>query len=271
MAILDQRVVMVVFGDNANLSASVAKTIGTLLLPAIKDRPEIDEHPARRSRRSSTTSRPATARLYDAKAGLFYFGWDATRDRLFGWEDLQGKWTTGHMDYLVNEFRGPATFVVAPVRPSPRRDQEPRLQDEALPDAGRARPVRAGPLGGLGVPGHGTGRLAWRARSAELADAAGERGRDRGRLRHAEPAPRLPLRVVHGRRAPSTRAASASPRSPSHRGRGSPTPPRSIPWVRPTRSHPRRSSSSWAPTGPSSRSCSPTTARGKGTTSPGTR
>ena len=45
------------------------------------------------------------ARLYDAKAGLFYFGWDATRDRLFGWVDLQGNWTTGHMDYFVNEFR----------------------------------------------------------------------------------------------------------------------------------------------------------------------
>ncbi len=26
--------------------------------------------------------------------------------------DLQGKWVTGHVDYLVNEFRGPATFVV---------------------------------------------------------------------------------------------------------------------------------------------------------------
>ena len=30
----------------------------------------------------------------------------------FGWVDLQGKWVTGHVDYLVNEFRGPATFVV---------------------------------------------------------------------------------------------------------------------------------------------------------------
>jgi hypothetical protein len=57
--------------------------------------------------------REGYARLYDAKAGLFDFGWDATRDRLFGWEDLQGRWTIGHMDYFVNEFRGPATFVAA--------------------------------------------------------------------------------------------------------------------------------------------------------------
>jgi hypothetical protein len=36
MAILDQRVVMVVFGDNANLSASVAKTI-ELLVSELKE------------------------------------------------------------------------------------------------------------------------------------------------------------------------------------------------------------------------------------------
>ena len=38
MDILDQRVVMVVFGDNANLSTSVAKSIGALpLTPAVVD------------------------------------------------------------------------------------------------------------------------------------------------------------------------------------------------------------------------------------------
>ena len=52
------------------------------------------------------------ARLYDPQAGQFYFGRDATKNRHFGWVDLQGKWVTGHVDYLVNEFRGPATFVV---------------------------------------------------------------------------------------------------------------------------------------------------------------
>jgi hypothetical protein len=111
MAILDQRVVQVVFGDNANLSASVAKTIGTLLGPEIKDRPEVVEL-RRELERFLEDQRGGYVHLYDAKAGLFYFGWDASRDRLFGWADLQGKWQTGHVDYLVNEFRGPATFVV---------------------------------------------------------------------------------------------------------------------------------------------------------------
>ena len=94
MAILDQRVVMVVFGDNANLSASAAKTIGALLHPEVKDRPEVARSGASWSG-SSTPSRTGYARLYDAKAGLFYFGWDATRDRLFGWEDLQGQLDDG--------------------------------------------------------------------------------------------------------------------------------------------------------------------------------
>jgi hypothetical protein len=111
LAILDRRVLMVVFGDNANLSASVGKTIGTLLIPEIRDRPLI-EGLRRDLEQFLEAQRDGYTRLYDAKTGLFYFGRDATKDRLFGWEDPQGNWTTGHMDYLVNEFRGPATFVV---------------------------------------------------------------------------------------------------------------------------------------------------------------
>lgn len=111
MDILDQRVVMVVFGDNANLSMSAAKTIGALLLPEVKDRPAAVA--LRRELEAFLDGqREGYARLYDAQAGLFYFGRDVTRDRLFGWEDLQGKWKTGHSDYLVNEFRAPATFVI---------------------------------------------------------------------------------------------------------------------------------------------------------------
>jgi hypothetical protein len=111
LAILDRRVVMVVFGDNANLSTSVAKTLGALLLPELKDQPRIV---ALRQELELflDNQQEGYARMVDAKVGLFYFGWDATRDRWFGWEDLQGKWKTGHMDYLVNEFRGPATLVV---------------------------------------------------------------------------------------------------------------------------------------------------------------
>ncbi len=111
MDILDQRVVMVVFIDNANLSAAAAKSIGALLSPGIKDQAEISEL-RRELERFLEDQQEGYARLYDAKAGQFYFGRDATKDRHFGWVDLQGKWVTGHVDYLVNEFRGPATFVV---------------------------------------------------------------------------------------------------------------------------------------------------------------
>jgi hypothetical protein len=112
MTLLDGRVVMLIFGDNSNLSASVAKTIGALLVPEVKDRPEAVS--IRRELEAFLDAQGAGyARLYDAQSGLFYFGWDATRDRLFGWDDLQGRRTIGHMDYLVNEFRGPATFIAA--------------------------------------------------------------------------------------------------------------------------------------------------------------
>ncbi len=112
MAILDRRVVLVIFGDNANLSASVAKTIGALLSPEIANRPDVVA--IRKDLESFLDDQKAGyARLYDPKIGLFYFGWDATHDRLFGWLDAQGNWTTGHMDYFVNEFRGPAIFIAA--------------------------------------------------------------------------------------------------------------------------------------------------------------
>jgi hypothetical protein len=113
MAILDQRVVLVAFGDNANLSTSVAKTVGTLLLPEmirIRDNPSIKAL-CIELERFLDDQRDGYAALYDAKAGLFYFGWNATKNCLVGWDDVEGRWQTGHMDYLVNEFRDPATFV----------------------------------------------------------------------------------------------------------------------------------------------------------------
>ncbi|WP_435011124.1 hypothetical protein P12x_002422 [Tundrisphaera lichenicola] len=112
LAILDARVVMLIFGDNSNLSASAARTIGALLTPEVRDQPGIA---AIRDQLEQflEAQQPGYSRLYDREGGLFYFGWDATRDRLFGWDDLQGARVIGHMDYLVNEFRGPATFVAA--------------------------------------------------------------------------------------------------------------------------------------------------------------
>jgi hypothetical protein len=115
MELLDRRVVMVVFGDNANLSTAVAKAIGALLTPEIADQPAVVAI-RRELARFLAEQEEGYTYLYDANVGLFYFGWDATRGRLFGWENEQGRWTTGHMDYFVNEFRGPATFVTARFR-----------------------------------------------------------------------------------------------------------------------------------------------------------
>ncbi|MGO8680339.1 MAG: hypothetical protein ACLQUR_06145 [Limisphaerales bacterium] len=110
MALMDRRVVQIVFGDNANLSASVAKAIGALLRPEIRDDPVIV---ALRTKMELflENQKAGYAHLFDAKTGTFVFGWDATRDRLFGWEDGAGNYIVGHMNYLVNEFRGPLMFV----------------------------------------------------------------------------------------------------------------------------------------------------------------
>ena len=55
LTLLDRRVVLVVFGDNANLSASAAKTIGALLHPSVKDDPVAAE--IRRELEASSTTR----------------------------------------------------------------------------------------------------------------------------------------------------------------------------------------------------------------------
>lgn len=111
MNVLDERIVMLVFVDNANLSSSVARSIGALLRPGIRDDPAAVEL-RRKLECFLEAQREGYRRLYDPAVGQFYFGRDATRDRLFGWADPRGSWVTGHVDYLVNEFRGPATFVV---------------------------------------------------------------------------------------------------------------------------------------------------------------
>ena len=110
MALMDRRVVQIVFGDNANLSASMAKAMGSLLRPEVRNNPAIG---ALRTEMELflENQKAGYAHLFDAKTGTFVFGWDATRDRLFGWEDGAGNYTVGHMNYLVNEFRGPLTFV----------------------------------------------------------------------------------------------------------------------------------------------------------------
>jgi hypothetical protein len=111
MQLLDQRNVILVYGDNVNLSMSVGSAIGTLMAPTIRDNPEIE-----RIRKDMDQfldgQKDGYSFLYDGDTGLFFFGWDATRNRFLGWQDANGKMRPGHMDYMINEFRGPTAFVV---------------------------------------------------------------------------------------------------------------------------------------------------------------
>jgi hypothetical protein len=111
MAVLDTRVVQIIFGDNANLTASAAKAFGALRHSSVKADPaavqlceQLEQFIARQEE--------GYRYLYDEPSGTFTFGWNATRDRFAGWEDSNGKWITGRMNYFVNEFRGPLCFVV---------------------------------------------------------------------------------------------------------------------------------------------------------------
>ncbi|WP_245969833.1 hypothetical protein [Thiocapsa rosea] len=111
MGLLDQRVVTIIFGDNANLTAALARAIGALLQPEIRDDPRAV---ALRDamERIIEAQREGYAHLFDPKTGTFVFGWDATADRFVGWDDGRGNWVTGQMNYFINEFRGPLMFTV---------------------------------------------------------------------------------------------------------------------------------------------------------------
>jgi hypothetical protein len=111
MGLLDQRAVTIIFGDNANLSAALARAKGALLGPEIRHDPRAAAL-REQIERFIEGQKAGYAHLFDPATGTFVFGWDATADRFVGWDDSRGKWVTGQMNYLINEFRGPLTFVV---------------------------------------------------------------------------------------------------------------------------------------------------------------
>jgi hypothetical protein len=110
MGLLDRRAVTIIFGDNANLTAALARSAGALLRPEIRDDPRIvglrDQ-----IERFIDGQQAGYAHLFDPATGTFVFGWDATADRFVGWDGGQGNWVTGQMNYFINEFRGPWTFA----------------------------------------------------------------------------------------------------------------------------------------------------------------
>lgn len=111
MALLDQRVLTIIFGDNANLTSSLAKSVGALLRPEVRNDPKVTRV-REQMERFIEEQKEGYSHLFDPKTGTFFFGWDATADRFMGWDDGRGNWVTGRMNYFINEFRGPWTFVV---------------------------------------------------------------------------------------------------------------------------------------------------------------
>jgi hypothetical protein len=111
MGLLDQRVITIIFGDNANLTASVAKSVGALLRPEIRNDPEVAGL-RQEMERFIDLQKDGYSHLFNPKTGTFFFGWDATADRFVGWDGGRGNWITGQMNYFINEFRGPWMFAV---------------------------------------------------------------------------------------------------------------------------------------------------------------
>jgi len=111
MGLLDQRVVTIIFGDNVNLTSSLAKSIGALLRPEIRNDPKVAAL-REEMERFIDAQKDGYSHLFDQKTGTFFFGWDASADRFIGWDDGRGNWVTGQMNYFINEFRGPWTFAV---------------------------------------------------------------------------------------------------------------------------------------------------------------
>ena len=111
MGLLDQRVLTIIFGDNANLTAALARAVGALSHDEIRHDSKVAAV-REKLERFIEAQQAGYAHLFDPRTATFVFGWDATADRFVGWDDGRGNWVTGQMNYFINEFRGPWTFTV---------------------------------------------------------------------------------------------------------------------------------------------------------------
>ncbi len=109
MEILDERVVKVIWGDNVNLTSSVAKAAGALMHPQLKDNAKAAELVAKMEQ-FINAQKDGYIDLFNPETDTFTFGKDASRDQFVGWEDMDGNWVVGHQNYFINEFRGPFMF-----------------------------------------------------------------------------------------------------------------------------------------------------------------
>ena len=199
-----------VFGDNANLSISVARTAAGADAPGARRRPEDPPSPTP-SNASSTISGRATPTC-TTPGGHVQLRLGRQPRPVPRLRDEHGSWRKGYMDFLGNEFRGPASFVVVRFglptdalensASRSNRTGSPRGPTPTSWPPGTARPSR--PWGWASAWAN------WRSRAGRR---SWERGRRRTGLFRPQPPPWLPLRIVYRRRPSIHRRRWASRRS----------------------------------------------------------
>ena len=111
LGILDERVAKIIFGDNVNLTSSIAKTIGALMHPNLAGN-EAAAGLIEKLESFIVAQKAGYDHLFDPETDTFIFGWDASQDQYVGWDDGAGNWIVGHQNYFINEFRGPFMFCL---------------------------------------------------------------------------------------------------------------------------------------------------------------
>jgi hypothetical protein len=109
MELLDERVVKIIFGDNVNMTSSLAKTIGALMHPSL-DGNEKAEELIEKLEGFILAQKEGYDHLFDPETDTYIFGWNATTDKFVGWPGGGGAWVIGHQNQFINEFRGPFMF-----------------------------------------------------------------------------------------------------------------------------------------------------------------